>query len=753
MARHADRSDPVPRLACPFAAPFAPRVMRRFLFVLFASLTAVLQAQMAQPEVTADVSDSDFNQKIYTLKGHAVYRDKDNGLLMTADLILYEVDTGMATATGNVRYTRRSVRLLADKVVFQRRDNTFTAEHVRLGSYPYYVQGQSADGVKDEITVHQARVSYGEPGPWQPTATAEQITISAENGKIRRIHSEHAQVGIGHAQVLPFPKFEQSISEPFFALMTLTGGYRGTLGPYIDAGLHLPVTPWLRLGGDVGYYTKRGLMVGPSGSYSNPTDPELLLGSFRSGYINDHGDKGVDLLGRAVPENRGYVEWQHRQVIGENLTLTGQLNWWKDSEVVRDFRPRSFYPVQQPDSFLEATYANPNSFVSVFTRFEPNSFEIVQQRTPEIRFDVLPVAIGGGLYERFNGSIVMLHESPIATLLTPASVSTEPNNPNEPDTWTTRSELPIGSATELRSTRLDGYYSLTRPITPNDWLTVTPVAGGRLTHYMNTAGAAQTGGYTRALGEIGADAELRTSGTFNYKNEAWHIDGLRHLFTPRLSYRYIPEANKGAAYIPPIDRDTFSTYLPALGLGEARNVDTLHATNTLRLGFDNTLQTRDAKYSSRDLLTFNVANDFRFKRQHGERDVSEIHTELAAMPANWVEFGFYNSFSPRSFSLREFNTGVTFRDGNLWSVQFANNFLRRELQDYSMNARMRVNEQFDALALLRYDQNKHRFTEQSYGIVQNLANTWRVSYLISFYSGRRRESGFGLSVQIDTVRF
>jgi LPS-assembly protein len=228
---------------------------------------------------------------------------------------------------------------------------------------------------------------------------------------------------------------------------------------------------------------------------------------------------------------------------------------------------------------------------------------------------------------------------------------------------------------------------------------------------------------------------------------------LRHLFTPRISYRYIPEADKGRGRIPAIDRQAFSTYLQPLDLGDMRAIDDLRATNTLRLSFDNVLQTRDPKYGSRDLLTFNVANDFRFKRLRGERDVSAIHTELAAMPARWVEFGVYNSFTPQSFSLREFNSGVTFRDGDFWSVRFANNFLRHQLQDYLMDGRIRINERFEALSILRYDERKRRFTEQSYGLVQNIANTWRLSYVVSFYSGRRRESGFGFSVQVDTVRF
>lgn len=695
------------------------------------------------------------------LTGHARLRDVD--LELTADQLRYNEATDTITATGHVVYTRGPMRLLAQKVILHRQQRTFTATSIRLGEYPYFIEGSSAQGNRDAVTVMHARITYGEPGPWQPTATADVLTFEPET---KRIRSEGALVGVGQVQPLPFPKFQQSLADPLLSLVRLTAGYRGELGAFVDGGLRLPVAPGLRLGGDIGYYTARGLLVGPSGSYANPDDPGQLHGEFHSGYINDHGDKKTDVLGRPVPENRGFFAWQHQQTI-DDLSLTGVLNYWKDSEVVRDFRPREFFPVQQPDNFVEATYAHPNWFVSAFVRYSPNSFQIVQQRLPEVRFDLLPTALPGGFVERFNASVAVLREDPlfdgsfgfptpggvVPTWATPpqsnAAVVQFTTNPP----WTTWSPYPAGTLDRLQSTRVDAYYGLSRPIAPNAWFTLTPVVGGRFTNYSGTEGAPRPGGYTRTVGEIGADVEFRSSGTFNYRNEAWHIDGLRHLFTPKLSYRYIPDAEKGQAYIPAIDRDTFSTYLQPLGLGDVRNIDQLHSTNTLRLELDNVLQTHDAQGGTRDLLTFNVANDFRFKRQPGQKDVSEIHTELAAMPARWLEFGLYNSFAPQSFTLREFNSGITIHDGRAWTVRFANNFLRHQLQDYLVDARARLNEEYDVLAQLRYDQRRHRFTEQSYGIVQNLANTWRISYLVSFYSGRRRESGFGLSVQVDTVRF
>jgi LPS-assembly protein len=691
-------------------------------YALLFALAAVLCVRAAQDSLNLDAQDVQVSivdgKQVAIAKGEA--RFVGVNMLLTADEIRYEEKDEALTAIGRVVFTRGEARLLADRLTYRRSDGTFNAQNIRLGSYPYFAEGFSAEGTPNEIIIKRARVSYGEPGPWQPTLTADTIVIMPGN----QVRTENATAGVGRVQPLPFPKFQHNFAQPFAAAVSLNGGYRRSLGVFAEAGLLIPVSRRAHLGGDIGLYSARGVMVGPSARYISADDPDRLRGLLRSGYINDHGDKQTDLLGRPIQEERAFAEWQHQQMVAPNLSLNAQANWWKDSEVVRDFRPRAFFPVQEPDTFLESVYAGANYFVSVFARLQPNRFHHVQERMPEIRFDLLPLAVGNGFYERFSASAAALREDPLLT------------------------------GAKLRSDRLDAYYSLTRPFAPREWLAFAPVAGGRITHYTKNEGVGiRSGNYTRMLGEVGADVALRSSGTFAYKNPQWKIDGLRHLLTPRLSYRYIPKADKGRARIPRIDREVFSTYLQPLGLGEVRNIDDLHATNTLRLGVDNIIQTRDPVLGTRDLLVFNVANDFRFRRRPGERDVSEVHTELALMPAPWLQVDVYQSFAPQTLTVREFNSGVTIRDGDVWSIRFGNNFLRREIQDFSFDGRMRLTERFEALTRLHYDARRRRFNEQAYGIAQNIGNTWLISYTVSLYSGRRRESSFGFNVQIDTVRF
>ena len=699
---------------------------RRLLLSFFFAATAAWAAVPAPQEytsITADRQDISLVTGEMILTGHPAM---DYGRLrITADEVRYNPKSRVVTALGHATFTDGPRRLLADKIVYHAVDGTFEVGDIRLGEYPVYVSGASASGTRQSITIVDARVSLTEPNDLVPTLHAARLFFARDH----QVRAEQANVGVGSVRPLVFGTYEHDIRQPLLSNVSVTGGYRSSLGVFTLLGLHVPVTTELRLGADLGLYTNRGVLIGPAGSYESSSDRTATFsGLFRSGWISDDGPRYTDILGRPVPRQRGFVEWVHQSQLTDRLTLNAQVNYWRDSEVVRDFRPADFFNVQQPDTYLESVYSGDNYLVSLFARFQPNTWETVQQRLPELRFDLLPLPVGGGFIERFNASLAVLRDDPA------------PAGP-----------LNLTPGTALNSDRLDAFYSLSRPIHPTEWLTLTPVAGGRLTHYAGLDGARSD--YTRALGELGVDAELHASGTWDYKNQQWKIDGLRHLLTPRLSYRYIPEADKGSAYIPAIDRQGFSTYLQPLELGDQRNLDRLSATNTLRIGIDNTLQTRDPVYGSRDLVRLNVADDFLFHTKPGERDVSEIHTELGVMPVRWLELSVYNSFAPQDWTLREIDTALTLRDGDAWTLRFASNFLRHTVDDYYLEGTYRLNEAYEAVTHLRYDVRAARFDEQVYGIRQNLGNTWRVEYAVTIYNGPRRESRFGLSLRVDAIRF
>jgi LPS-assembly protein len=691
------------------------RVIRRLSILGAGLLLTAALAQSGQPDLTGRDFRYDDATKEAVVTGDARLTLGD--IVLTADEIRYHAATQTAVAHGHLVITAGARRLVADEGTYNTATGRITARHLRVGQFPVYVSGETVEGTFDELVFTNATVFFRENAGYTPSVSAARLTYR----KGRIVRAEGLGIGVLGGHFLRLPKFEQALDADFVSYLSAHLGYRGRLGAFAELGLHIPVAPGLKLGADAGLYSSRGIMIGPSGHYHRSEADGTIDDFLRSGYINDSGDRRTDLLGNPVPRDRSFVTWEHRQTVGEHFSLDGSFNYWSDSEVLRDFRHREFDNVQQPDSFLEAAYTGDNTAFGAFARFHPNRYYRVQERLPELTFDLLPTQAPLGFYERFSASLAVLQSDA------------------------------FGADPRLRTNRFDAYYGLERPWAPTPWFTLTPVAGGRLTHYTDALGGKDQ--YTRAIGEAGFDARLLGSGTFDYKNEIWEIDGLRHLVEPRLSYRYAPKADRGRAYIPPIDRRVFSTYLQPLSIGDSRFIDDLTARNTLRLSLDNTLQTRDARYGSRNLAALNFAADYNFDAPAGAHGLSDLYTELSLTPAPWLRFDVFHRYDLHAPRLQEFNTGLTLVDQEWWSLRLATHFLRGNYDEYLLEYRQRLNEVFDVTGLWRYDARDSRFNEQSYGLWQRLGQTWAVKYEVSFFGGPRRESSFALNIEVTLLKF
>ncbi|MDR2675122.1 MAG: LPS-assembly protein LptD [Opitutaceae bacterium] len=715
------------------------RTTRIAILALALAAQRLHAAPAGQPGFNAGSLDTDPATGEYVGTGGARLDYQD--ALLTADEIRYHPRTRTATARGHVELTRAGQRAVAGEITCRLADGTFSATDIRLGGFPFYVSGEHAAGTPSEITLTNARLAYTEPGPLAPALNAGTLIY----GPGRRIRTRDASLGLGPLPLLPLPRLDQPLGASAATLPGIDArlGQRGNLGFFLGLGIEAPVLDGVKAGGAATFHTKRGLLIGPSATYDTTALPGgRAAGSLATGFIHDYGERLADVLGRPIQPDRGFIAWTHRQAITEKLSLFGELHYWSDSEVTRDFRPGEFYRLQHPDNFLEADYTGKNYVISLLARAQPNPFHAVQQRLPELRFDLLPVATGLGLYQRLQLSAAALTD-----------------------------DSPAAGVPAIDSHRLDGYYALERPVAFGDWGAFTPLIGGRLTHYADAGPGGGGGGYTRALGEIGFDASLRANGVFDCKNEQWRIDGLRHLLTPRLSYRYIPRADKGRPRIPAIDDRTFTTYLQPPGLGDQRHIDDLRPANTLRIALDQTLQTRHPEYGSRDLATLNLAADLRFGRAAaaadddaagqdggrqagGGRHLSDLQAEFALMPAGWLRFDLFTSLDSGAFALRELNTGLTLHDGEAWSLTLSNEYLRGQIEEYVGDFRYRFNEVWRGYLRLHYDARETRFNERTIGLIQNIANgLWTIRYGVTLYDGNTRESHFGFNINITLARF
>lgn len=681
----------------------------------------------AAPELSADkfkYADDGSGKLVAT--GNARIYDKNYEL--TSDKVEFSQAQGYAKAEGDVKVSTDSARITANDIYLNFKKDGMKSKYIRFGSSPVFVESASLEGDKKQVTLGESVLYFGEPCDFSMSARASGISYNKETDILEM---QDATLALGPVPFFYVPSYSQhGLQRPPFDINTRVG-YNSDYGAFIRNNLYYnglgDVSPGMLLD----YYTKRSVLFGPAANYNVEMSRTVLDGWLQGAYINDHGNssiRGVDSQGRAIGQDRFFADFRHKQIIDDRIGITANVSYWSDEFVTRDFRPELFYDNQVPDNFGEVVYYGDFYTGSVFSRFAPNSWETVQQRLPEVRFDVQPVEIfDTGAYQTGFVSYAYLRELD-----------------------------PFSSADYAYSNRADAYYGISRPIELSPWSKFTPVIGGRATYYANAINGKSD--YARFLGQIGFDTQMDVWGQWEYQSKTMGIDGIRHHMIPQISYRYIPKADQGRAFLPQIDDDYLTTYPPILDLGTLRNVDQIYDTNTMRFGLQNIFETRDEEYGSREIARFDIYQDINFQKrpvpQAGdEESFSDLFINASVSPARWLTLGSYTRVNVDRIDLPETNAYIGLLDGDACSLYLIASYLQGELTQYSALAEYRISERYKVFGRWSYDNRLSMLTNQTYGLWTRMGNSWIIEYIVTERCGSTRQNNFSFGARVTMMIF
>ena len=682
----------------------------------------------ATPDLTAE-SPLEYDTESGKLTARTNVRLSDAAFEIEADKMEYFTKDGKVRASGDVRVSHENLRVLAKSVDVDTADDSVSAENVRFGFYPVFVESENVSGDRSALHADKATVYFEEPDFFSLNIDVENINYDADRDYVE---FEDAVFKLGPLPVLYVPRYGQyGLKRPPFQIENRLG-YNGDFGPYIQNTVLYSGLGHVSFGALLDYYVKRGFLVGPATDFSYANDVVKTDGWLRAGYIHDYGKewlRGEDSFGRQIEKDRFFAEFRNITRLYDRIGFTTNVSYWKDEFVTRDFRSQYYYNNQQPDNFSEAVYYGDFFTASVFTRFAPNSWELVAQRLPEARFDLSPMKIlNTGVYQNGYASYGYYREA-----------------------------SPDGSFATMFTDRMDAYYGFTRPVKFNSWSSFTPVLGGRMTYYGRTLNGG--GSFVRMLGQAGFDAEMNAWGLWQVRSKTLGIDGIRHNFKPVVKYRYIPSAEQGMGRISPIDSLTFDTYAPVFDLGLMRNTDTLYNTNTLRLGFENVFQTRDGGYGSREIARFDIYQDFNFDKYPYEGDpnrkysFSDLYANVSVSPSKWLKIGAYNRLNVNDGTVAEVSGYMELHDTDAWRLVLGNIYLDDYINQYYAIAELRLSENYLLRGRWNYDNRISKLTDQVYSLVTRLGNSWMIEYIISFRDGATRENNFSFGARVNLLTY
>lgn len=704
--------------------------MRSF-FIIFA-LPAALVATL--PELSS-IDPIEYDEAAQRLVARGDARLNLEATEIRADQITYYQEYGLADAFGDAAILREGYRMIGDRISFDANDRVFTVKDPRTGAWPLYAKGQEAGGTMEDMSLENARIYYTEPGPFTPNIKARSVRFQ-EHGARKSLEIKGATFQIGKFPFFYLPTFTYYVTEaPFY--LDVDAGRNGNLGTYLQATTLIPLTPGLRLGANIDYYGKRGALIGPATQYVYDKGTQRMVGAFSSGLIEDKGKTGRDINGNLIDPSRSFIEWRHQHHIGERVSIQANLSYRSDSEVMRDFKEDIFNDDQRPDSFAEAVYTGDNFLLSAFTRFNPTDYARIQERLPEFRFDYLPSPIGKlGVYQQAAVSYARIRED----------LNAVPS---------------FDGKTYRGYDRYDLSYQLLRPVQLKNWLTFTPLVAARYGHYMNqevepTPAPEPENSTSLTRFAVGFDLAAQAQATYATRNSIWDVKGLRHTLRPSLKYRYFskPDDQDNAVQI---ERRASDLKRPILDLSELRDLDELAETHLIRLGLENSFQTRAKKYGSRTLAALNFYQDILLEREQVKYDNTQPDTlhatwvELILKPAPWLKFDLAARIATRDMSLEELRSRTTLMSGDAWRLSLSTDLLLDRVNQYRLYYLHRLSENQSFLANTRFNADTNTFDYTRIGLLTDLGSAWEILYSITLRRDPIRESEIEFSVGLNLV--
>jgi LPS-assembly protein len=573
-----------------------------------------------------------------------IYYAKDNvvvtygGDVLMADEVHFNPQSKEATAKGNVRLYMLGQIYRGDLLTYNFRTKKMLSEKFRFLDGKMMVEGESIDS--PEIGHYDiAGGDYSTDDRETPGWKTKASSVSIYPGDKTIV--ENSVGYFGDVPFFYFPHlslYERDMGDS----PDISFGSVSRLGMYALGTYRFAVTDKVKAEVNLDYYGRRGWAGGAAASYVTPgknSDHPLTEVSLRGWYINDRGYQIYDgdterPADAAPPRGRYWVPYKHNTTImkGGNpvdadrapsfdtpsLSSRSQLNVLSDAYVTQDFFADDYIRDQQPNSYVDVMYQDPNFTVTGNARTQINNLFQTQQQKPSAKIEFKRQYIPGtydreDLLKNPDGNPGLAYEG-------------ESSVDNLGTQWNQ-----VANQTDYSALRYDTYHQLLYPRQYFNWLNLTPRAGIRGTVYtrsnLTTNGVSQNtasgAGYSignnepladtslfRYVFNFGIDASTKAYATWNdIKNQAWAIDGVRHVFEPFIQASYIPQPNVRPSEFAGYDNRINTTESRPLNSTLYNSIDSIDKLLIVRPGMMNRVLTkRDG--SPYELANWKVYTDF-----------------------------------------------------------------------------------------------------------------------------------------------
>jgi LPS-assembly protein len=669
------------------------------------------------PTINAEKMTFDNVAKTFVAEGNAIMRDKD--VTLVADRIRFNKQTNEAWAEGHVRINQGAQEWVAPSAYYNFATRRLKADEARGFIDPLYVYVRNLEQVGTNHYVF-ARTTVTTSDLEHPGYTLQSKHGETWTGDRLVLHD--ATVHIGDKTVFWFPIVVWSLKGDMPPAV-VTVGDNSLWGAFLESAFTWKLNKDMQLTFHADERTERGFGTGADLRYRFGNAAHGLLTGY---YINDEEPSKADSALNLQDHNRYRAEWQHKQYLTNNVTVTVDLNKLSDAEVAHDFFRHEFDRDRAPDSVADITKTGPDYTLSFLVRPQFDKFFTEVERLPEAKLAVNRTRLGNTpLFYEGESSVGQYHDVPGDTNVVGIGES--------PDF--------IGNAM-----RADTFHQLVVPTMVGGWLSVVPRAGIRGDYYSRApADAPETQDVTRVVYDLGADTSFKISREWDNIHSDWlRIDGLRHILQPFADYQWIPRPDRSTNDLFQFDAvrsvtllggDTLSlTRYSPLAFPENEQIDSITGEDTLRFGLRQTLQTRRDNQAW-NLIDLTGWTDYEVEKTAGQSDFSDFFGTAEIRPYRWLSLDTFGRYQINGGIMREFNTALRLIDADRWSMGVGTRYLRGDSNLVSVDWAYRLSRHWTAHLYERVDLQDGLWEEQEYTLRQE-THDWYITYGFRYLENR-----------------
>jgi len=677
------------------------------------------------PPSTVDAENMQFDQasKTYIADGHVVIRDKD--AILQADHVKYNAVTKEAWADGHVRLNRAAQEWVSPSLYYNFDTRALKTRQAEGFVDPVYVHAENLEKTNADHYVFTrgfaTTCDYDKPD----------YRFQATHGEIwpgDRVVLYNATLRLGDTPVGWFPIVVFSLKGDMPPIV-VSAGDDSRWGAFLLSAYTWKPTKNVEVTVHADERTERGFGTGADVQYHMGAGGQGLLTGY---YLNDANPyAGGDRFEESdITHNRYRGEWQHKQYLTNDVTLTVDLNKLSDSAVMQDFFRKEFNHDREPGSVADITKRGPDYTLSLLTTPEFNDFFAGVERLPEGKLAVDRMRLGSTpFFYEGESSVGQYHNVPGNTNVLGSTADTNF----------------VGNAV-----RADTFHQIVMPEMLGGWLSVIPRAGVRGDYYSRApTDAPDEEDVTRVVYDLGMQSSFMFSWEWDVVHSDWlRIDGLRHILQPFADYQWIPTPRVATNDLFQFDsvRDvtlrggdllSVTRYSP-LESPAYNTIDSIDGQNLVRFGLRQGLQTR------RDGEAWNLVDvtgwtDWHIEKNTGETDFADFFGTTELRPYRWLSLDAFSRYDMNAGLLREFNTEMRVIDADHWIFGIGTRYLRDDSNLVTGDFTYQLTRHWSAHVYERFEMQDGTWEEQSYSLRQE-THDWLIDYGFRDL-GRHKEAG------------